>query len=195
MTVASKTREYASFINMHQRCRNPNNPNYPRYGGRGVRVCEAWSKFNAFIADMGERPEGTTLDRYPDRDGNYEPNNCRWATATEQVRNRRSTRMCVLGGVERPLAEVCEEHGVDYVLVHDRITILNWPLEVALSTAPGTTYNGKVLPVADSPSCYNGHPINDLTSRLLPSGYRFCRVCNREAQARLKAKRKTGETI
>lgn len=83
-----RSRTYNSWISMKTRCNNPNALKYPHYGGRGIKVCEQWQSFEAFYADMGERPEGLTLDRI-NNDGNYEPSNCRWATASEQNFNRR----------------------------------------------------------------------------------------------------------
>lgn len=73
---------------MHGRCRHPGNASYADYGGRGITVCERWRSFEAFLADMGTRPEGMTLDRR-DPDKNYTPDNCRWATGSEQNRNKR----------------------------------------------------------------------------------------------------------
>lgn len=74
---------------MLTRVRNPRRKDWPLYGGRGVTVVPRWFDFDNFLKDMGERPEGKTLDRYPNKDGNYEPGNCRWATPLEQVQNRR----------------------------------------------------------------------------------------------------------
>lgn len=83
-----KTPTYNSWNNMVQRCTNPNRDEYAYYGGRGITVCERWLKFENFLADMGERPEGLSLDRI-DSNGNYEPGNCRWVDSATQATNRR----------------------------------------------------------------------------------------------------------
>lgn len=83
------TAEYSVWEGMIQRCHNPKDTKWPLYGARGVKVCERWRSFENFLADMGERPPETSIDRYPDNDGNYEPGNCRWATIWEQNRNLR----------------------------------------------------------------------------------------------------------
>ena len=94
--IANITPTYDSWVHMRQRCSNPNYAKWHRYGGRGITVCARWDpkqggSFANFLADMGERPEGRTLDRWPNPDGNYEPGNCRWATPKEQRANQRKS--------------------------------------------------------------------------------------------------------
>jgi hypothetical protein len=84
---------YATWLGMRDRCQREKCQHYGRYGALGVTVCERWDKsFEAFVEDVGERPPGKTLDRFPDPSGNYEPGNVRWATAAEQRANRRKVK-------------------------------------------------------------------------------------------------------
>lgn len=85
--------EYRSWVEMRRRCTNPNSIGFKYYGGRGISVCSRWDEYANFLADMGPKPSPKhSIDRYPNKDGNYEPGNCRWATPTEQARNRKLRR-------------------------------------------------------------------------------------------------------
>lgn len=85
---------HRSWRAMLQRCTDKNCKDYVRYGALGITVCDQWlANFAAFLEHLGPRPIGTTLDRYPKREGNYEPGNVRWATAKEQARNRKNSKL------------------------------------------------------------------------------------------------------
>jgi hypothetical protein len=86
--VEARASEYRAWSHLKDRCLNPRNGAYANYGGRGIRVCKRWMKYENFLADMGRRPKNRTLDRV-NNDGNYDPKNCRWATLSEQAYNRR----------------------------------------------------------------------------------------------------------
>jgi hypothetical protein len=114
------TPEYVSWSLMRDRCNNHNNPNFNYYGGRGISVAKEWDDFNVFLADMGQRPNGSTIERI-DSNGNYEPVNCRWATRKEQARNRAYCRRVLWDGQERLLWELADEHKVPVHIVHQRL--------------------------------------------------------------------------
>jgi hypothetical protein len=115
--------EYRAWCNMIQRCSNPKATRYDRYGGRGIRVCERWgNSFDAFFADVGPRPSAWhSIDRYPNNDGNYEPDNVRWATAAEQQQNQSANRMVHIGGFDLCIAEAARLLGINVATVRTRI--------------------------------------------------------------------------
>lgn len=114
------TPEYRSWSAMMSRCNNPAITAFARYGGRGIKVCPEWSSFEAFYADMGPRPPGSSLDRIDNEKG-YEPSNCRWATRTQQQRNRRGNRLITYREQTRPVSEWAEVFGISVYAIYERI--------------------------------------------------------------------------
>lgn len=115
---------YKTWRSMVERCTDQKAVGFRLYGGRGITVCARWlgeHGFENFLADMGERPAGKTLDRFPNRDGDYEPGNCRWATAKEQARNTRRNRILTIDGESAPAVVWEERMGLPKGLVADRI--------------------------------------------------------------------------
>jgi hypothetical protein len=128
------TPTHRSWRAMIARCYNPNEKAWDRYGGRGVRVCKAWWIFTKFLADMGLRPEGTTLDRWPDKDGNYEPNNCRWANPIQQSNNTRANIMLSARGETKTLCEWARSEDIPRTRIYRRLFRLGWSVEDAIFT-------------------------------------------------------------
>lgn len=129
--------EYRIWLAMKNRCHNPaiaTNPLYRDYGGRGIKVCERWrASFPDFLADMGPKPSPDhELDRI-DNDGDYEPGNCRWATVTQQARNRRSNLLLTIDGETRCLAEWAEQYRMSQTCLYQRLKA-GWNLKTALTT-------------------------------------------------------------
>lgn len=120
-----------TWTNMVARCTNPNRPDFKFYGGRGIAVCDRWrSSFSDFLADMGEKPAGTSLDRI-DNERGYEPGNCRWATKDQQMQNTRATRQITYLGRTMGLNAWAKELGCNKESL--RIRLAKWPLEKAMS--------------------------------------------------------------
>ena len=122
---------HSTWLNMRQRCSNPNHKAYKDYGARGITVCKRWrDDYDAFYEDMGPRPEKATIDRI-DNDGNYEPGNCRWAPMSLQNRNNRRTHFIECQGRRQSLTDWANEFGFTPNGMRRRLK--NYPIEIALS--------------------------------------------------------------
>ena len=113
------TKIYRIWAGMRNRC-NPSG-GHPRYSGRGIACCERWISFEAFYEDMGDCPDGHSLDRI-DNDGDYSPENCRWATSRQQARNTRKNRIVEIDGRKMTAIEAANEHGIKYTTFMRRIS-------------------------------------------------------------------------
>lgn len=125
------TKAYGIWLQLRGRCNNPKNRAYPNYGGRGIKVCERWSKFSNFLADMGQPPPSMTLERKNNDEG-YSKENCIWADRTAQSRNKRGNRLVTLHGETLPLSAWVERMGLKYGTIHQRI-LNGWPPQDALT--------------------------------------------------------------
>ena len=124
-------KEYPCYVAMKGRCNNPKKSDYDYYGGRGIKVCDSWNEdFLNFYNDLGDRPEGTTLDRI-DPDGDYCPDNCRWATHKIQSNNTRRNVWVEYEGEKKTLAQWCDFTGINRATLAYRLNN-NWEVEEAL---------------------------------------------------------------
>ncbi len=133
---AKRSLEYNFWLNMKSRCLNPNDPHYANYGGRGIKICQAWmDSFKAFLSDVGFRPSpNTSLDRI-DTNGNYELGNVRWASRSEQQRNRRVNVKIPFDGQEYFLDDLAKLHKLSPDTLRGRL-IAGWDLRTAVTTPP-----------------------------------------------------------
>lgn len=138
-----KSKAYYAWGNIKNRCLNPKNSGYYRYGALGITVCQRWiESFDNFLADMGQPPSPLhSIDRIDVR-GNYEPGNCRWATASEQANNKRTTRIVVAFGRAQSMSEWAKERGIGVqTLWHRLFGAHPMPAEEALTLPMRTLGN------------------------------------------------------
>jgi hypothetical protein len=129
----SDTIVYTRWATMIQRCGNPHDRSYRHYGGRGIKVCASWKKFENFFKDMGHPPKGLELERI-NNDGDYTPENCTWVTRKEQTNNCRKNRVLTFNGVHRTESQWAEEMGISVQTLSNRINQMGWSIEKAIST-------------------------------------------------------------
>lgn len=127
--------EYHIWASIIARCENKNHEAFHRYGGRGIKVCERWrNSYAAFREDVGARPVGHSLDRYPDQNGNYEPGNVRWATSVQQNNNRRDNTILEFNGKRQTIADWGRELGIRLATLRQRYSAYGWSVEKTLTT-------------------------------------------------------------
>jgi hypothetical protein len=130
---AAQPPEYHVWRNMMERCNNTQHQAYSNYGGRGITVCKRWHSFDKFYSDMGERPPERSLERI-NNDRGYSPANCKWATSTEQQRNRRSARYLTANGKTQLMVDWARELGVSSTVIWLRLEKYGWSVQDACTT-------------------------------------------------------------
>lgn len=128
---------YRTWAKIKERCYNKNCWGYQYYGAKGVKMCDRWLGENGaknFVQDMGVRPSGKhSIDRFPNKSGDYEPGNCRWATQTEQARNKDNNALVTFRGESLTCGEWSERTGIKWSTIWKRISE-GWPVHFALTT-------------------------------------------------------------
>ena len=182
---------YNIWRGMFNRCNNSASKAWPDYGGRGISVCQRWQTFNCFIEDMGERPPKHSIERI-DNNGNYEPNNCKWATKREQQRNQRVTRLVVIDGVTFKAVELSDLCGLKTDSIIERAE-KGLTLSEVLDPRKRIFTAGLALGGMASGAkkkmkthCAKGHEFTEHNTRITPQGWRVCRKCcaDREMERR-----------
>lgn len=177
--------EYRAYSNMKNRCYNPKNQAYKNYGERGIKVCDRWlgpDGFVNFLNDMGKRPsKDLSLDRI-DVNGDYCPENCRWATQGQQANNRRTNTVIAYRGETKTISEWAKELNIGTTTLHARLFKHKWPVERALTTPPSTEINRSLTELSrkhgiDRLTVWKrlrrGWSLEDALNR--PKGYHICK--------------------
>lgn len=173
---------YNVWRSMRDRCMNPNFRQWDAYGGRGISICERWNDFHAFVADMGPRPPGYSLDRI-DNDGDYTPENCRWADRKTQQRNQRRAVYVDIEGFRYRAIELAELAGVKTDTIVKRAK-RGLSYEQVVSPDPMPDISGFALGAQASAQqkrsithCPTGHEYTEANTIISKQGWRRCRKC------------------
>lgn len=189
---------YGVWAGMRRRCMTPTSKAFPAYGGRGISICDRWNSFAAFVADMGPRPVGYSLDRI-DNDGGYSPENCRWADKKTQQRNQRRAVYVIVDGRRRRAIELAELAGVKTDTIIERAA-RGLGFSDVVSTAKSINVDGLALGGQANGArqrarthCAKGHEFTQANTRVTPEGWRNCRTCHaakmRRRNAELRSRR------
>jgi hypothetical protein len=125
--------EYWTWVDIRDRCRRQSHASYKNYGGRGISVCPQWDSYQTFYNDMGPRPSDKHSIERINNDGNYAPDNCKWATKYEQSRNKRQNVWVVVDGERMILKDAAVKFGVNYFVLHGRYCRRGWTIDRAIA--------------------------------------------------------------
>jgi hypothetical protein len=132
---STRSSTYSTWNGMKNRCNVESNFKYPAYGAKGIKICDRWNDFANFLSDMGEKPEGMTLDRIDGTKG-YSPENCRWATPYQQSHNIKTNKYLTINGISKQISEWSEESGISKFVIAYRYKA-GWPHDKMFSTIWG----------------------------------------------------------
>jgi hypothetical protein len=187
-----RTSTQIAWHSMRQRCNNPRCHHWAGYGGRGIRICERWTDYENFLADMGEKPVGLSLDRV-DVNGDYTPTNCRWATRKEQQRNQRVTRHVTIDGAVYVAADLAERSGLKTDTIIERAS-RGLSLDETLTPdrrvfKEGLALGGRANGARQQARthCARGHKFTPENTRITKEGWRNCRACHNDKMRRRNA--------
>lgn len=138
-----QSKEYTVWLNMKQRCSNDKIAQFKDYGGRGIKVCKRWMRFENFLADMGRAPSPQHSVERKNNSGNYTKSNCKWATRKEQANNQRTNQIITYRGENKTLKQWCDQLNLHYDRMRFRIVYLNWSVEEAFSTSKLKSRHGR----------------------------------------------------